>query len=339
MHRAHLPEKRVQMARVSCSAWNIRRVAYLATLLFATYSVESIGVGETTLEVQWSGGRLSVAAYGVPLARILTAVAEKTGMEVRGLDDCTHGHPGVCGELVSDRFSSPSLREGLHELLAQRMDYVYVEDRGLATPTLVLVFEGDPNSQRPGPDVTNQNDGNAQSGAVATRLAALESSAAQGNADALQQALRDPEPAVQSLALDLLADRDPGGVLKLLSGSLRSPHAQVRLTALQLLRGNDRADKQLILSTLGQAIDDEDVAVKRYAIRALAELGGGEALQYLHRALQDVDPAIRITTVEHIVHYVVPEQRVALLEQAAADKDENVRSAAAASLQELRGKL
>ena len=325
------------MARISCSAWNIRFLCYLGTLLLATYSIESIGVSETGLEVQWSRGRLSVAAYGVPLAEILTEVAEKTGMEVRGLDDCRHGQPEECRELVSDRFSSLSLREGLHALLAQRIDYVYVEDRSLPTPTLVLAFGGggDPTSQRPGPDVASQNAGNSQSGTVDTRLAALESS----NADALQQALRDPEPAVQSLALQLLADRDPGGVAKLLPGSLRSPHAQVRLTALQLVRGNDQADKQLIVSSLGEAIADEDVEVKRYAIRTLAELGGGEALQHLHRALHDVDPAIRQTAVDYIVRYVVPEQRVALLEQAALDEDENVRSAAATLLQELRGKL
>jgi hypothetical protein len=305
----------------------------LAALLFASSTL-----AQARLEVEWEAGRLSVTAQRVPRSQVLEEVVHKTGLEVRDLAECQEGRVEGCQEEVSKRFSQLSLRDGLRELLGD-MDYVYVEDNrsvdGVLT-TLVLNFGGGASAGRPMPVRANGAglEDRPPGEALGERLEALQAAAAQGNEGALRQALYDPDPDVQTLALELLAMRDRQGAVDLFAKAAKGPHPQLRVKALELLNVvNDQEAEQMVLSTLGEAITDEDLQVKRCAIRALAERGGPGALEYLHGALHDADPAVRMMTIDQVVRFVPPAQRLALLQEAALDKDEMVRAAATSQLE------
>jgi HEAT repeat protein len=150
---------------------------------------------------------------------------------------------------------------------------------------------------------------------------------------ALRKSLSDPNPAVQAMALDRLAENNRQEAIPLLVDGTRSQQPQLRLRALDLLI-NSQANENTVLSALGRAVSDEDVGVKSYAIRALAERGGPEAIAHLGEALRDSDPAIKMLAIEHIARSVPPTQRAVLLQQAATDSNEMVRSAASTWLEE-----
>jgi HEAT repeat protein len=153
------------------------------------------------------------------------------------------------------------------------------------------------------------------------------------NEAALQQSLSDPDPAVQTKALDLLVENNRQAAVPLLVDRTISKQPQVRLHALDLL-SNSQANEAIVVAALGRAVVDEDIGVKSYAIRALAEPGGPDALHHLGQALRDQDPAIKILTIDNIAHSIPPAQRIPLLKQAAADSNEMVRNAASTWLVE-----
>jgi HEAT repeat protein len=74
-----------------------------------------------------------------------------------------------------------------------------------------------------------------------------------------------------------------------------------------------------------------DSSVKSYAIQALADRGGDEAVEALQLALRDPDPAVRLQVIDHVAPQ---DQGLALLQEAFADDDATVRSVAAARLEE-----
>ena len=74
------------------------------------------------------------------------------------------------------------------------------------------------------------------------RLAALDAFAEQGNMEALQQALADPDPSVQRKALEILSGRDGPGTIALLAGMAQSADPATRTQALFLLYDTGLAD-------------------------------------------------------------------------------------------------
>ena len=154
----------------------------------------------------------------------------------------------------------------------------------------------------------------------------------QGVGEALQQAVFDPNPTVQLEAFALLAEQDPHRAVALLVEAAQNDQSVVRLQALQLLHHGGVADDATVLSTLGDALTDADIAVKRYAIEALAERGGPEALGSLRYALRDPDPSIRQMVIERVIQSVPPDQSLPILREGLADEDATVRSFSAAWL-------
>jgi HEAT repeat protein len=79
----------------------------------------------------------------------------------------------------------------------------------------------------------------------------------------------------------------------------------------------------VFLTVLESALSDEDVAVKHYAIQALASTGG--AIRALGKALRDPNPSVRLSVVENAAQ--MSDGRP-LLEAALGDPNEDVRSSA-----------
>ncbi|MGO9057675.1 MAG: hypothetical protein ACLQU2_09875 [Candidatus Binataceae bacterium] len=110
-------------------------------------------------KVVWKEGRLSVNAERASLSQVLGEIAKQTGIEIRGGE--------VLKRKVSAKFSSVSLRKGLHELLGP-LNYALLEKgpsggRGPITPfALVVLPQGFSTStqikSKPKPAVIVSND-------------------------------------------------------------------------------------------------------------------------------------------------------------------------------------
>jgi hypothetical protein len=229
---------------------------------------------EQGLTVEWRGESLSVSAVRVPRSRILEEVARRTGLEIRGLRELS--------EEVSVRFSRLPLREALDQLLAREENYLLLlEDavsRGGTRPGLVWVFgtrEASPTQEIA--RLTGEHGARLPKTSAARdeaeRQPALHAGGPEVNEAALQQSLSDPDPAVQTKALDLLVENNRQAAVPLLVDRTISKQPQVRLHALDLL-SNSQANEAIVVAALGRAVVDEDIGVKSYAIRALAEPGG-----------------------------------------------------------------
>ena len=84
------------------------------------------------------------------------------------------------------------------------------------------------------------------------------------------------------------------------------------------------------LSQRRAALADEDPTVKSYAIQALADRGGAEALEYLHQAFRDPDPAIRRSVLESVIQL---DDLLPLVRKALTDADETIRALARSRLE------
>lgn len=163
------------------------------------------------------------------------------------------------------------------------------------------------------------------------RLRAVQHAAAGDDDETLRKALLDPDPMVQGDALQALATRDSGGAVEVLLGALKSGDSAARLQALQSLDQSGMADQGTVLSALHDALSDVDIAVKGYAIQALAQRGGPQAMGYLRDALRDSDPSVRLMVVDSVIG--TPDG-LPLLQEASSDSEESVRSSASRGLKE-----
>ena len=164
------------------------------------------------------------------------------------------------------------------------------------------------------------------------RLAALcVPSPQQGDIEALQQAVFDPDQIIQATAFELLSAEDRQAASDTLVQAARSEQPPRRLQALSLLHQTGQADELTVLSVLEEALADHDVTVKSYAIQALAERGGADAIEVLRQALHDPDVAMKKVIIEKVVQTA---QGHALLQEALSDEDKTIRSLAAFWLEE-----
>lgn len=282
------------------------------------------------LRVRWEVGLLSVTAEKALLSQVLEEVAHKTGLEIRNMRK-------LRGE-ITEHFSELSLEKGLKKLLVN-VNYILIE-RDLSESgtqsALVLIVLGGEASTSPLESLNVKREDPENEPITKDSQEMLHAFAQRGDKEALRKALSNPDPGIQGMALELLTALDPQESLALLAQAIKSSHPQVRSCAIDLLRGSDQADESAVMRLLGEAVADKDTAVKSSAIKALAERGGPETLAYLRQTLHDSDPSIRMLTIETIVRTVSPTQALTLLNEAALDTDEEVRSAASAYSDQLR---
>jgi hypothetical protein len=303
------------------------RAATIISLLVTFFVVPSPRA-QAPFTVAWQEGRLSVTAEGVPLAQVLQEVARRTGVEIQGLE-------GV-QEKVSVRFVHLPLRDGLQTLLT-RVNYFLSEKaapRGGTQPALVLLsgWQATPPAERLGSEEGAKPAGEPVAEEnLEERLAALQACADQGNEEALRQAAADPHQTLRAAAFALLARQNPVAATTLATAAVRGPDLAQRFTGLQAL---GQMDNSLAVQTLGEALADDDVGVREYAIRSLMGQTAPDAILILSQALQDPDPAIRILALEALAAQGAEGQEA--LKVALHTGDPLVRSRAAALLEQLR---
>ena len=280
--------------------------------------------------VEWQDGQLSVTAEKVPLDQILYEVARKTGLKIEV--------PGEIEKEFSVKFSNFSLLEGLHRLLS-RINHVILLQETSESPkwemrvTRVMVLgEG----SKPLRTIHGEPEIEVEDGKT-DGLPALYASAKQGDIGALKKALFNPNHTIQAVAFELLAQRDRKELVELLIDAAKSKEAEVRRQSLELLHYDYAgiAENKIVLAALGKAVFDENTNVKDYAIKALAEHGGAEAMEHLRVALNDPEPAVRMMAIENIARTTQRELIFPILREALSDDHEVVRSLAASWLGQL----
>jgi hypothetical protein len=312
--------------------------------------------------IERHGDRLSVRVRNASWAVVLRELERRTGITIQV--------KGPLAGTLTQEFEALSLEQGLRRLFREvnsMFFYATSTDAGavVGEPTQVWLWPkedgaaGERQAYRApaAPASAHQRDGvSASEEGVETnpseeevqpeedltaaedvqgeRLETLQALARQGDAEALRQAVFDPDTTVQVTAFALLAERDPQGAAALLVGAARNEQPVVRLQALQLLHHGGLVDDTTVLSALGDALADADPAVKRYAVQSLAERGGPEALGSLRHALRDTDPSVRQLVIEQVIRVVPPEQGIPMLREALADEDATVRSVSAAWLKQ-----
>jgi hypothetical protein len=112
----------------------------------------------------------------------------------------------------------------------------------------------------------------------------------------------------------------------------KSTDADARLQALTTLAGsNDRTDPAA-QAAFRAALSDDVADVRAQGVWALSKEGGPKAIEVLRDALRDRDATVRLMAVDSTK---VDRERGMLLEQALADSDETVRTAAAVKIREI----
>jgi HEAT repeats len=315
--------------------------------------------------IEWHGDRLSVQVRNAPWAVVLRELERPTGirMQVKG------PLPGTLTQEFEALPLEQGLRRlfrGLNSMFLYAAGTHAEAAAGALTQVWLWPKEGSTAGERqasrpPAPPATARQQDEVSSSGIGSPEAGAEPSPtaeegqpedelvaaedAQGEpldtlpgqdmqdgGEVLQQAVFDPDPTVQLEAFALLAEQDPRRAVAILVEAAQNDQSGVRLQALQLLHHGGVADDATVRSTLADALTDADIAVKRYAIEALAERGGPEALGALRYALRDPDPSIRQMVIERVIQSVPPEQSLPILREGLADEDATVRSFSAAWL-------
>lgn len=191
---------------------------------------------------------------------------------------------------ISIELHDVSIEQALRSLLTGLDAFLYVGSQGSSPPSLRTVWVHPQDRGRTLVPLENRAD-------VIEEPIQLESDTGNGDnatTEKLVEMARDDDPAVRMQGLSALAD-------------------------------SGEADDATVRSALEAALTDRDASVRAYAVQALGSRGGEEAVGPLWEALRDPDPSVRVMAVET----VDPQgQGITLLEVAASDSDETVRSTA-----------
>ena len=269
-----------------------------------------------SLMIQFQHGYLRVKLHNAPWEQVLYEIERQTGVAVQV--------KGKLAGTVNQAFDALPLDQGLRLLFHNinlmmfyarkdgtetRINHVWLVPNPADTPqTKVLTSPA---------DIAHELD---------ERFTALQTFATQGDLEKLQQALFDPDQEVQTMALDLLQEWGSQEAVEALLNVTTSDQPAIRVRALTLLHETDLGQDEVVLSALAQALMDPDVTVKAYALHALTERGGAEAVDAMGQALHDPDTSIRQMAIERIA---ASKEGRPLLNEALSNDDDTVRTLAA----------
>ncbi|HEX9867435.1 MAG TPA: HEAT repeat domain-containing protein [Candidatus Tectomicrobia bacterium] len=259
--------------------------------------------------IELRGDLLSVKVRHAPWEVVLQEFTRQTGIRV-----------AVAGPLtgtLTQEFAALPLEQGLRRLFRDvntLLFYASMAREGTMAATLTRVWllpkEGSATEERlirrsrAGLPLEPTNE-LAADNAHGEHVDALPVFDSRGNEETLREARFDPNQTLILLA------------------AIKSDEPMTRLQALDFLRQSDQADEKIVLSALGEALNDEDLAVKGYAIQALAEREEPGAIEPLRQVFHNPDPSIRMMVLASIAH---SGQGLSLLEEAVLDADPEVRS-------------
>jgi len=256
-----------------------------------------------SLKVDYAESRLSISADQVPLAQVLQEVGKKTGLEVRGLSEA--------GKTVAVQFSGVSVAEAVQDLLGGT-NYIVFGSLGSAVSVrsarVVII--------------------NAAAGAAidtGTEAETGRAAAAQAKRNAFRGQLMSTNPAEQDAGFREIVKLGPKAAYDALADVIANGDGIARLRALQFMDQDSQIDPSLVMSSLQNALSDQDSVLRDYAVQALGRRPGTESLDLLRQVYTDGDSTVRLNVIEAI------SQRTdahAFLQQAATDPDQAVSSLA-----------
>jgi hypothetical protein len=244
--------------------------------------------GAARLTVSWGQDRLSVDSTGAPLTQVLAAIARQTGLRVSGADSLNQS--------TRARFSGLPLTQALARLLTG-VNFAIIEGHcagaGGCPTTLVVLENPSAKAVRPGQagaELAAQHP--AGTTEAERRLDQVYAAAKAGDLEGLKQAAANKNnDATQSMALDLLAQQDPGAAADLALTAAASSDLGDRVTGLQALA---HVESPAAVRALGKALSDSDSGVKETALYGLAQQEGSEATRLMRQAAEDPNPSIQL---------------------------------------------
>jgi len=242
--------------------------------------------GAARLTVSWRQDRLSVDSTGAPLTQVLAAIARQTGLRVSGADSLN--------QRTRARFSGLPLTQALARLLTG-VNFAIIEGpcAGGCPTTLVVLDNPSNKAVRPG-QVGAALAARQPGGAIEAerRLDQVYAAAQAGDLEGLKQAAASKHnDATQSMALDLLAQKDPGAAADLALTAAASSDLGDRVTGLQALA---HVESPAAVRALGKALNDSDSGVKETALYGLAQQPDSDATRLMRQAAEDPNPSIQL---------------------------------------------
>ncbi len=301
----------MQQSRATC----IAVVLLLIVLPIAAAACPSI-------KVEWRDGRLSVDAENALLREVLRTVSLQTGVQFEGWEGIQ--------ERVSLHFSALPLGEALQKLLAH-VDYAMSGEISRTAELRIMVF-GRQGTAPDQPTVTQRTQRTktaqvSQAPKRKPRPTMPDQASPALDEGALRSAIVSRDPEVLARAFNTWFPLDYKAATAALVEATRNEDSEVRLHALQLLNGAQYVDAKTVSSTLGEALGDDNLEVRIYAVSALAQRGGPEAMSYLRKALHDENALVRLMVIQSVTGK--PEGLSLIKEAAQGDPDESVRNSAA----------
>jgi HEAT repeat protein len=152
---------------------------------------------------------------------------------------------------------------------------------------------------------------------------------------ALTAALRDSDPAARGVAAWALGKLDDRAAVPALVGALADPDPHVREMAVLAL--GDLGDPRAV-AALAPLADDPEHGVRSVTTVALRQIGGEEAAEALaHLVQSDPDAHTRVMAAGSL-RQVEGRRRLAVLQEALADREADVRTTAAYALETIRSR-
>ncbi|MBV8054840.1 MAG: HEAT repeat domain-containing protein [Deltaproteobacteria bacterium] len=265
----------------------LRRVLVISTVLFAT---SLCAASQTHLRVEWKQQqrRLSLMAEDMPVRKVLSEVAQKTGAEVQGAR--------ALKQSVNLCFTDLPLREAFEKILAG-VSFALVESptgTGGVSHLIVMVLGG---AAGLGSDMVRKKTTPSLTASSTAKLERLYNLAKLGAWDEVRKAASQGDTVIQSAALRLLAGHDPDQATALAVAAARSSDQSHRLVGIETLAG---LDSPIAAQTLGETLSDPDTGVRESAVMSLMGQSSPDSVAALSRALQDRDDSIRMMALEFL---------------------------------------
>jgi hypothetical protein len=267
-----------------------------------------------SLKVDFVGGKLSVTADRMPLSQVLREVGQRTGLEMRGVQDAS----GV----VSVQFSGETVAQGVQELLGG-INYAVIgslaSTKDIQEARVVVL------SATSTDDLDVGGPLNAARKKPANPAGSAAAQAARWRAD-----LMSADPAAQDRGFAEINKLDPKQAFDALEDVITNGDGVARLRALQFMDQDGSLDPNQVVGALRDALNDQDSTLRDYAIEALGRQSSPEALDALRQQFEGGDTATRLSILEAISQR---SDAQSLIQQAANDPDQGVRTMATELLQ------
>jgi hypothetical protein len=274
------------------------------------------------MKVEFAGGKLSVSADRTPLSQVLREVGQRTGLEIRGVQDAS----GV----VSVQFSNATVAQGMQELLGG-INYAVIGSLASAQEirdARVVILSA---TSTDNIDVGTPLDAARRRPQTA---GSPQSAVAQSVRNRWRAELMSADPAQQDRGFAEINKLDPKEAFDALEDVIASGDGAARLRALQFMDQDSSLDPNQVLDALRDVLNDQDSTLRDYAIQALGRQSSPEALDALKQQFEGADASTRLSILEAVSQR---SDARSLIQQAANDPDQGVRTMATELLQSSGG--